>query len=110
MIRFYDVRIEAIREATQADWDLLWDRAWANADRGKAMDDLNHVVLRMLDELRTAQQRSNSPTDHLAAIEGHLSKLMANYDEIHAAVHEPPAPAMGRYHVGEYLPMGPDPA
>jgi hypothetical protein len=27
MIEFYDVSIEEKREATQADWDLLWDRA-----------------------------------------------------------------------------------
>ena len=25
-IKFYDVNIEAIRDATQGDWDLLWER------------------------------------------------------------------------------------
>lgn len=108
MIRFYDVRVEAMREATQADWDLLWSRAWANADKGKAMDDVMATVLHMLDELAHAQLASNSPTDHLVAIQRDLDALRAQYSQIHDVVHLPvsevPTAASQRYHVTEPAP------
>ena len=53
------------------------------------MEDINRMVLALLDELRAARAHGNSPSDHMVAINGPLTRLMAQYDDLHTAVHGP---------------------
>lgn len=50
-------------------------------------EDLPALVLALLDELRAVRERSNSPSDRMAAINLQLDALLARHEDVRVAVH-----------------------